>query len=145
MRAAQQARAKMRSGIVLIARTDALQSRGYDECLRRLRVARDLGADVGLLKGFTSKEQARRCVDELAPWPLLLNMAENGATPCITTDEAREWGFRIIIFSFATLAPAYVGIRQALQLLKKKGRVSTGKDLTLRKLFGVSPLVEPDR
>ncbi|RDA95291.1 hypothetical protein CP533_3493 [Ophiocordyceps camponoti-saundersi (nom. inval.)] len=140
VRAAHAARVRMRSDFVLIARTDALQTLGYEECIERLKTARDLGADVGLLEGFQSKEQAARAVRDLAPWPLLLNSVENGASPTITVDEARQMGFRIIIFSFACLAPAYRAIRETLTLLKTEGVVGTPKELTPKRLFEVCGL-----
>lgn len=163
IRAAHAARVKLQSDFVLIARTDALQTLGYDECISRLRAARDEGADVGLLEGFATKSQAAQAVKDrtlspypnlihpfhahlltsrvaVAPWPLLLNSVENGKSPVITVDEAREMGFRIIIFSFATLAPAYAAIRQTLSLLKTKGIVGTPEDITPVKLFQVCGL-----
>ncbi|KAI1252298.1 hypothetical protein MGN70_006872 [Eutypa lata] len=140
IRAAHAARVRLQSEFVLIARTDALQALGYDECISRLRAARDEGADVGLLEGFETKEQAAQAVKDLAPWPLLLNSVENGKSPVITVDEAREMGFRIIIFSFATLAPAYIAIRQTLSLLKNKGIVGTPEEITPVKLFQVCGL-----
>ncbi|KAJ5902909.1 hypothetical protein N7495_003437 [Penicillium taxi] len=142
IRAAKQTKDRLQSQIVLIARTDALQQHGYDDCIRRLKAARDIGADVGLLEGFTSKEQARQAVQDLHPWPLLLNMVENGASPVITTEEAEEMGFRIMIFSFASLASAYLGIRSALKKLKKEGVVGTPEGLSPRKLFEVCGLVD---
>ncbi|KAF7717398.1 2,3-dimethylmalate lyase [Penicillium ucsense] len=142
IRAAKQTKERLHSDIVLIARTDALQQHGYEECIERLKAARDLGADVGLLEGFTSKEQARQAVQDLAPWPLLLNMVENGATPIITTKEAQEMGFRIMIFSFASLAPAYLGIRDSFQRLLTEGVVGTPEGLSPRKLFEVCGLSE---
>lgn len=147
IRAAQKAKQDMGSDIVLIARTDALQSRGYDECVARLKVARDMGADVGLLEGFTSKEQARQCVKDLGGWPLLLNSVENGASPLITVDEARDMGFRIMIFSFASIAPAYQAIRATFQKLKTEGILGTKGEITPRKIFevcGLEDLVEID-
>ncbi|QUC19141.1 uncharacterized protein UV8b_03382 [Ustilaginoidea virens] len=140
VRAAHAARLRMRSDFVLIARTDALQTLGYDECIERLRAARDLGADVGIVEGFASKEQAAQAVKDLAPWPLLLNSVENGASPTITVDEARQMGFRVVIFSFACLAPAYRAIRETLMLLKTAGVVGTPKDLTPVRLFEVCGL-----
>ncbi|TVY58496.1 2,3-dimethylmalate lyase [Lachnellula cervina] len=140
VRAAKLAKDAMHSDIVLIARTDALQMLGYDECVKRLKVARSLGADVGLLEGYTSKEMAAQAVKDLAPWPLLLNMVENGATPIITTKEAKEMGFRIMIFSFASIAPAYVAIQATLERLKAEGVVGTPKDLTPLKLFDMCGL-----
>lgn len=145
IRAAKMTKDRLHSDIVLIARTDALQQHGYDECIRRLKAARDIGADVGLLEGFTSKEQARQAVQDLAPWPLLLNMVENGATPLITTKEAEEMGFRIMIFSFATITPAYLGIKSTLEHLKKEGVVGTPEGLGPRKLFEVCGLMESMR
>lgn len=140
IRAAHAARVRMRSDFVLIARTDALQTLGYNECIYRLRTARDLGADVGLLEGFKSKEQAAQAVKDLAPWPLLLNSVENGASPTITVDEAREMGFRVMIFSFASIAPAYKAIKETLTHLKNTGVVGTPKDLTPLRLFEVCGL-----
>ncbi|KAB8264150.1 Pyruvate/Phosphoenolpyruvate kinase-like domain-containing protein [Aspergillus pseudonomiae] len=142
IRAAKLTKDRLRSDIVLIARTDALQQHGYDECIRRLKAARDLGADVGLLEGFTSKEMARQAVQDLAPWPLLLNMVENGAGPIITTKEAQEMGFRIMIFSFACFAPAYLGIKSALERLKNEGVVGIPDGLGPKKLFEVCGLMD---
>ncbi|KAG6364244.1 hypothetical protein INS49_005843 [Diaporthe citri] len=140
IRAAVAAKRRLKSDFVLIARTDALQSLGYDECVGRLKEARDAGADVGLLEGFRSKEQAAAAVRELAPWPLLLNSVENGHSPLITVEEAREMGFRIMIFSFATLAPAYAAIRDTLLRLKNHGVVGTPDGITPVKLFEVCGL-----
>lgn len=140
IRAAQAARVRMGSDIVLIARTDALQMRGYDECVARLKVARDLGADVGLLEGLSSKEMAANAAKELAPWPLMMNSVENGASPLITVDEARSMGFRFMIFSFASLAPAYTAIKTTLERLKVEGMVGTEKKITPKKIFEVCGL-----
>ncbi|KAL9051697.1 MAG: hypothetical protein Q9162_005847 [Coniocarpon cinnabarinum] len=142
IRAAKAAKERVNSDIVLIARTDALQALGYDECMERLKVARDLGADVGLLEGFSSRDMAARCAKELAPWPLLMNSVENGASPLITVDEAREMGFRIMIFSFASLTPAYLGIKATLETLKLTGQLGAPKFVTPRKLFEVCGLEE---
>ena len=143
IRAAKAAIVRARSDIVLIARTDALQQLGYDECVARLHAARALGADVGLLEGFKSKEQAAQAVKEFAPWPLLLNIVENGHSPLITVDEARAMGFRIIIFSFAGLAPAYMAIKGAYDMLKREGVTGIqGSGVTPRGIFDVCGLGE---
>ncbi|CAG8249971.1 unnamed protein product [Penicillium salamii] len=145
IRAAKLTKDRFHSDIVLIARTDALQQHGYDECVRRLKAARDIGADVGLIEGFTSKDQARQAVQDLAPWPLLLNMVENGATPLITTKEAEEMGFRIMIFSFATITPAYQGIKTTLQHLKSEGVVGTPEGLSPKTIFSLCGLLDSMR
>lgn len=142
IRAAKLTKDRLHSDIVLIARTDALQQHGYDECITRLKAAREIGADVGLLEGFTTKEQMKQAVQDLAPWPLLLNMVENGASPVVTTKEAEELGFRIMIFSFASIVPAYAEIRAAFLRLKTEGVVGTPEGLGPKKLFEVCGLMD---
>ncbi|KAF1982691.1 Phosphoenolpyruvate/pyruvate domain-containing protein [Aulographum hederae CBS 113979] len=78
IKAADAARKRAGSDVLIIARTDALQGFGYDESLRRLLAARDAGADVGFLEGVTSVALCRRIIADVAPWPMLLNM---GFTP----------------------------------------------------------------
>jgi 2-methylisocitrate lyase-like PEP mutase family enzyme len=140
IRAAVAARKAMDSDIVIIARTDSLQSLGYAESIRRLQLAREAGADVGFLEGITCKEQAKRTVADLAPWPVLLNMVEHGATPSISVSEADEMGFRIIIFPFAGIAPAYKAMKEGYTRLKKKGITGAEAHMTPKQLFEVSGL-----
>ncbi|KAK4502472.1 hypothetical protein PRZ48_005897 [Zasmidium cellare] len=142
VKAAKNAKEKARSDIVIIGRTDALQKHGYEESVRRLRAAREAGADVGQLEGVTSKKMARQAVKDLAPMPLLLNMVEHGATPIITTKEAQEMGFRIMIFSFACLGPAFTAMRETLKRLKTEGVTGLPKEVTPKTIFDVCGLEE---
>jgi 2-methylisocitrate lyase-like PEP mutase family enzyme len=137
IRAAHAARLRNSSDIVIIARTDALQSYGFEESINRLRAARDAGADVLFLEGVTSKEQARQTCEALAPSPALLNMVEHGATPIISTQEARDMGFKIMIVPFAALAPAYYAIKEVLERLKKTGLTGSSEEFTPQKLFRI--------
>ncbi len=61
IRAYLDARARIRSDIIIIARTDALQSRGYEECIERLRRARDLGPGGRTLQGNGCASRAGSC------------------------------------------------------------------------------------
>ncbi|MCJ1418840.1 hypothetical protein MMC32_005191 [Xylographa parallela] len=140
IRACAVAAKQVGSDIVIIARTDALQSCGYAECINRLRRARDAGADMGILEGFADKEQARQAVKDLAPWPLCLNSVENGVSPLITAAEAHEFGFRVIIFSFASLAPAYTAIKNTFERLKHEGVVGTARNVTPKTIFRICGL-----
>ncbi|RJE17570.1 carboxyphosphonoenolpyruvate phosphonomutase, partial [Aspergillus sclerotialis] len=142
IRAAVQARKRIGSDIVIIARTDALQKFGYEESIARLRAAREAGADAGFLEGMTSREMMRKAVQDLAGWPLLLNMVEHGATPNVSANEAREMGFRIVIFPFAALGPAMVAIREGLEKLKREGLPGLSPELTPQMLFRVCGLDE---
>ncbi|KAF2143106.1 uncharacterized protein K452DRAFT_225846 [Aplosporella prunicola CBS 121167] len=142
IRAAREARRRVGSDILIIARTDSLQGQGYEAAVERLKAARDAGADCGFLEGVTSKDMAAQVVKDLAPWPMLLNMVEHGATPTISVDEARSMGYRIIIFPFATLAPAYTAIKEGLEKLKKSGLVNAPEFFTPKFCFQVCGLDE---
>lgn len=142
IRAAVQARQRIGSDIVVIARTDALLGQGYEESLIRLRAARDAGADMGFLEGVSSREMAAQAVRDLAPWPLVLNMVEHGSTPSISAAEAREIGFKMIIFPFATIGPALMAMREGLEKLKRDGLPGLDKELTPQMLFRVCGLDE---
>ncbi|EMT61969.1 Pyruvate/Phosphoenolpyruvate kinase-like domain-containing protein [Fusarium oxysporum II5] len=125
IRAAVQARRRIGSDIVIIARTDSIQKHGYEEALARLRAARDAGADAAFPEGLRSVEEARRMIADLAPWPALLNMVENSVTPKISAKEAKGLGFSMMIVPLATLAPAYTAIEAGLQKLKETGLADT--------------------
>ncbi|KAJ3575563.1 hypothetical protein NP233_g1010 [Leucocoprinus birnbaumii] len=122
IRAAVSARAKIPGcDIVLIARTDAAQSYGIDEALRRLKAAVLEGADVAFLEGVRSEEELTRAVRELAPTPVLLNIVTGGSTPDFTVEDAKRLGVKIAIFPLITAVPAIHGIRQGLAALKSYG------------------------
>ncbi len=142
IRAARGAIIRHGSDIVLIGRTDALQKHGYAEAIKRLKAARDAGADVGFLEGIASREMARQAVKALAPFPLLLNMVGHGATPIIPAREAQNMGFKVIIFPLASLAPAYTAIKAGLEKVKREGVTGIPKDLTPKRLFDVCGMQE---
>jgi methylisocitrate lyase len=108
--------------------------------MERLRIARNLGADMGILEGVQSKGQARNAVKELSPWPMCYNSVENGVSPLISAAEAEQMGYRVIIFSFACLAPAYEAIKNTLEKLKATGL--TGSCVSPMSIFEVCGLGE---
>ncbi|KAI0181256.1 Phosphoenolpyruvate/pyruvate domain-containing protein [Hypoxylon sp. FL1284] len=154
IRAAADARARMGSDIVIIARTDALQSMGYDEAAARLRAARDAGADVAFLEGIQTKEQMGRVARDLAPTPCFLNMVSGGVTPLVDAAEARAMGFRIVIWPIAGMTSVYIAMRDLCRELKTTGQIKNrytedGKiDGGVRDVFelcGLSDCVEFDK
>ncbi|KAI8649139.1 Methylisocitrate lyase [Fusarium keratoplasticum] len=140
--AAYQARKQLNSDIVIIARTDSLQTHGFDEAVRRLQAAVGAGADIGFLEGVTTAEEARKVCELMAPTPMLLNMVEHGATPSWTPDEAKELGYKMVIFPFASIGPAYQAIKDVFVKIKQTGRTGLEKDFTPKKLFTIVGLEE---
>ena len=140
--AAYQARMKLGSDIVIIARTDALQTDGFDEAVRRLKAAVKAGADVGFLEGVTTEVEAREVCKLMAPTPMLLNMVEHGATPSWTPAQAKDMGFKIQIFPFASIGAAYQAIKDSFTRIKETGTTGLDPSFTPKKLFTLVGLEE---
>lgn len=121
IRAAVAAKRRLRSDFVLIARTDALQSLGFEEAIARLKAAVEAGADVAFLEGMTSKEQMAECVKAMAPTPCFLNMVVGGVTPLVDSEEARRMGYRIVIWPIFSMTAALLAYREAAKELKELG------------------------
>lgn len=149
IKAAVDARKRINSDIVIIARTDALQTDGYDEAITRLKGAYKAGADVAFFEGLTSSEQAAKIIKDVSPMPVLLNMVESGATPSFTASEAKAVGFKIMIVPFVTIVPAYGAMKAELQRLKANGTMSDeSKKMRPQDLFricGVHASMEIDK
>jgi 2-methylisocitrate lyase-like PEP mutase family enzyme len=144
IKAAALSREREAGDIVIIARTDALQSLGFEEAVSRLKGAVEVGADVVFLEGVRSEEEGRRVVEEMGETPVLLNMVQGGLTPDLSAEEAHKLGFRIVIFPGIALSAALTSVTVAMEELKEKGTVKKveGKGLSPRKLFEVCGLDE---
>jgi 2-methylisocitrate lyase-like PEP mutase family enzyme len=151
IRAAVLAREEMKAtmgeagDIVIIARTDALQVVGYDEAVQRLQRAVEVGADVAFLEGPASVEQCKDVCKRLAPTPALLNMVSGGVTPNLTAAEAKDAGFKLIIFPGLMLSAVYGSCTKAVAELKSTGAVKlteSQKKMGPKALFTAVGLVE---
>jgi 2-methylisocitrate lyase-like PEP mutase family enzyme len=141
IRAAVNARKASGGDIVIIARTDALQSLGYESSVRRLKHAIELGADVAFLEGVTSKEEAKQVVQDLSPTPVLFNAVAGGVSPYFTVEESRELGFRIIIFPGFALSAVFDAVNSEAKLLKQTGTTAP-RAIGPKELFTVLGLRE---
>lgn len=113
---------KQRAGdILIIARTDALQSEGYEAARDRLKAAIAVGADIAFLEGITSKEQARQICEDLAPTPVLFNNVPGGVSPDLSVQEAKELGFKLIIYPGLCLQPIFEAVTKTMKTLKEVG------------------------
>lgn len=142
-------RAPPGSDIVIIARTDALQSLGYEAARDRLRAALALGADVAFLEGVGSAAEARRICADLAPAPVLYNCVAGGVSPEWSAAEARDLGYRIVIHPAFALAPVYQAVSAAAEVLRETGgsAKSGERDFSPKEIFeacGLKDAIEFD-
>ena len=64
-------------------------------------------------------------------------MVYGGATPDISVAEAEAMGYKIVIFPFAALSPAYGAIKQSFEMLKKKGEVGQDAKMPPKSIFEI--------
>lgn len=142
IRAAVNARTQAHGDIIIIARSDALQSLGYDMAVSRLKAAVAVGADVAFLEGFSTIEEGRRVCKELAPTPVLLNMVPGGVTPQISVREAEKLGFKLIIYPGFALTPVYSTVLAAAKELRSTGDYKVLEGGNPKEIFNLCGLRE---
>jgi len=146
IKAAATIRAQLSRDIVIIARTDALASQGYDIALERLKAAVEAGADVAFLEGVRTKEEAERICKDMGTVPCLYNCVPGGVGPVLSVKEAKECGYRIMITPTLALGAVYEAVNKVYKDLRDEGD-SVGNGVGVRELFescGLDAAVEFD-
>jgi 2-methylisocitrate lyase-like PEP mutase family enzyme len=141
LRAAVHTRDQLQSDMMIIARTDAAQKYGFDEAIDRLEEAVKIGVDIVFFEALNSKEEARKVCQIMGNVPVLLNMVPGGTTPDMTIEEARELGFRIIIFPGICLSAVATSVGNALDDLQgERGVVQLNGHTGVKSLFNICGL-----
>ncbi|MFP6626335.1 MAG: isocitrate lyase/PEP mutase family protein [Deltaproteobacteria bacterium] len=104
----------------ITARTDALETHGVDEAIRRARLYKEAGADVLFVEGPRSRDELRRIGAEL-PGPLAVNLIEGGRTPICSPEELVDMGFFSIGFVLTGLFAAAAALERAYAQLFEHG------------------------
>ena len=118
-----------KSETLIIARTDARQSEGFESAIQRGLAYRDAGADIVFIEALESEEEMRRAC-ELIPAPMMANMADGGVTPIRPAEELAQMGYNLAVFPAMTGLAAAAAVEKALGVLKTKG-TSASADLDL--------------
>ena len=102
--------------ILVMARTDARATDGFDEAMWRIRAFADLGADILFLEAPRNEDEMRRFCDGVAG-PKMANLIEQGATPLLPPETLGEMGFKIVLYPLTVLNAAMGGMISALAAL----------------------------
>jgi 2-methylisocitrate lyase-like PEP mutase family enzyme len=108
---------------VIIARTDAAESRGLDEAIRRAQAYVKAGADVAFVEikaGETILDDLKRIAAEVAA-PCLVNVDAGGKLAALTADEIGALGVRLAIYPGLARCAAGYAIQAACAALKRDG------------------------
>ncbi|MDQ2645861.1 MAG: isocitrate lyase/PEP mutase family protein [Myxococcota bacterium] len=106
------------SDLVLVARTDARHTHGFEEALLRARAFAELGADVVFVEALESRDEMH-ALREAVDRPLLVNLLEGGKTPILPHAELDALGFKLAAYPLTLLNASIVAMQGALASLAK--------------------------
>jgi 2-methylisocitrate lyase-like PEP mutase family enzyme len=135
--------------MLIIARTDARQSYGFDEACERLKTAVEIGVDAVFFEALQSKDECERICKLMGDVPVMLNVVPGGVTPSLSVSEARTVGFRIIIFPVLCMGPIISSVTKELEHFYEHGQASdAGNSSKVRDAFdlcGLNECIELDK
>ena len=102
--------------ILVMARTDANATVGFDEALERARLFSEIGADITFLEAPRSEEQMRTYCESV-PGPKMANMVEQGDTPVLAASALQDIGYKIAIYPITLMLAGIRAMEQALEAL----------------------------
>jgi methylisocitrate lyase len=131
--------ARRDADFVIVARTDAMLTDGYEEGIRRARAYYDAGAEMVMMFP-NGEDETRRAPRDLEGIPLVyLNATGHRlARGVFAIDQLAQWGWRLVDDGSGTFMAAARAVREVLETLHETGR--TGLDEA--EMLGVRGQVE---
>jgi len=105
------------TGPVILARTDALKTDGFEEGIRRCLAFREVGCDMTFLEAPESVEQMKEYCRRV-PGPKLANMLEMGATPILPPQELKTIGYTVAAYPLTLLSASIKAMQESLTRIK---------------------------
>ena len=98
---------------VIIARTDARATHGFEEAVRRVNLYAEAGADMVFLEAPQTAEEIM-AVPGAVKAPALFNLVPRGKTPAVSLEQLREAGYALAILPVMSIGAAAFAMRSAL-------------------------------
>jgi 2-methylisocitrate lyase-like PEP mutase family enzyme len=114
--------------LLILARTDAAATHGFEAAVERAQKFAEAGADILFVEAVTTAEEIRALPQRLAR-PQLMNMVIGGKTPIFNATDLGELGYGIVLYANAALQGAVAGMQKALTVLRDEKEVQESSDL----------------
>ena len=102
------------TGPLILARTDALGTDGFEAAMERCLAFVEAGADMTFLEAPASVEQMEEYCRRV-PGPKLANMLEQGTTPILSPKELKSMGYTMAAYPLTLLSASIKSMEEALQ------------------------------
>ncbi|NDY93538.1 isocitrate lyase/PEP mutase family protein [Ideonella livida] len=123
--------------LLILARTDAAATQGFEAAVARAQAFAEAGADLLFVEAVTTAEQVLALPRRLDR-PQLMNMVIGGRTPIVNAAELATLGYGLVLYANAALQGAVAGMQKALTALRDQGEVLESSGL-------VTPFAERQR
>jgi 2-methylisocitrate lyase-like PEP mutase family enzyme len=110
-------------GTLIMARTDACATQGFEAAVERAQRFGEAGADILFVEAVTTADEIRALPRRLADRPQLMNMVIGGKTPIFSADELAGLGYGLVLYANAALQGAVAGMQKVLTVLRDERRV----------------------
>lgn len=131
--------------ILIMARTDANATEGFDEAIFRAKKFAELGADITFLEAPKDVEQMRAYCKQV-PGPKMANMVEQGDTPVLSRQELGEIGYKIVIHPLTLLMAGMQAMENTLTQFKDGTYAEDSYNFAhLRDVVGFSEYYEAEK
>ena len=128
--------------ILVMARTDAIATRGLDDAIKRMQKFSELGADILFIEAIKSKEDMKRVIKEV-PGHHMINLIEDGETPLLEMNELEDIGFKIAVFPLTLMSASVKTMQESLKNMKNKTyNTNVSKFSDLRDIVGFNEYYE---
>jgi 2-methylisocitrate lyase-like PEP mutase family enzyme len=112
---------------VLMARTDSMNTHGYDEAIRRANAYAKAGADMVMIFPNTQEETERAPKDIDAPVVYVVSHGNRVNRPVPTVPELADMGYKMGSFAILSTLVTYRALHNSFSQLRKTG--DAGEDL----------------
>ena len=122
--------------ILVMARTDAIATRGLDDAIKRMQIFSELGADILFIEAIKTKEDMERVIKEV-PGHHMINLIEDGDTPFLDMKELEDIGYKIAVMPLTLMSASVKTMQECLKNIKNKTyNKNVSKFSDLREIVG---------
>jgi 2-methylisocitrate lyase-like PEP mutase family enzyme len=126
-----------RDGVLIVARTDARATEGFEAAVDRANRFIAAGADITFVEAPKTLEEIEQIPKRLGV-PQILNMVIGGKTPILDRTAVAEMGFSLVLYANAALQGAIHGMQTALRTLRDQGALDEASGI-------ITPFAERQR
>ena len=113
--------ARQDPNLLIVARTDARSTLGFEAAMERAAAFIEDGADITFVEAPESIDELRAIPAGLPGTPQLVNVVIGGKTPVLGFDELDGMGFKLVLYANAALQASMAAMQEVLGELHTSG------------------------